>query len=257
MKDETEKMFEKIVALNMIEALKEFKQSPDFSLKGLMNLHNKTFSTSPKAPKEVNEMLSSYAKLRPARNDWSKKRFNVTPFPYPTFYSPLDKKSLDRTKKVIEQAMPTEMSGLSREEKVKRLADVYAHLDYTHMFWDGNSRINRLFVSELAKVNGIELDFGKVSQRDMYIARDKALADINIQLREKEELKSVRAYNNSNAYDAIVDYKQDLEKLYIETNLVTLFERCINIDLQHALEIKTKNKNNVAQSSPTRSCSFA
>ncbi|WP_332066269.1 BID domain-containing T4SS effector [Bartonella sp. CB189] len=55
------------------------------------------------------------------------------------------------------------LQGLSREEFVNEAAEMFAFLNYTHPFREGNGRVQRLFFKRLAEAAGHKLDFSLVS----------------------------------------------------------------------------------------------
>ena len=189
----------------------------------MKELHDKTFFPNPSAPEKVREQMSSYFKMRPEDDNWQKPRVGITPYPYLTRYSPLEKSDFQNAENAIRAAKPENMQNLSFDEKVKRLANVYAEIDYLHAFWDGNSRVNRVFVQELARSSGIKIDFNtnKISEKDMYIARDKSLAELNLS-RRGEDLKKL-GYK-PNPYNEQKEIFQDLNTYYPNVSLFSVFK---------------------------------
>jgi cell filamentation protein len=59
------------------------------------------------------------------------------------------------------------LRGLTREQFTERAADTMAELNAIHPFREGNGRTQRIFMEELAKRAGHELDFTVVSQERM------------------------------------------------------------------------------------------
>ena len=55
-----------------------------------------------------------------------------------------------------------------------RLAYYLGDLNSIHPFREGNGRVQRLFIAELARRTGHFLDFSNITQREMIIASDKA-----------------------------------------------------------------------------------
>lgn len=56
----------------------------------------------------------------------------------------------------------------------ERLAYYLGDLNTIHPFREGNGRVQRLFIAELARRVGRELDFSNISPKDMIIASDEA-----------------------------------------------------------------------------------
>lgn len=184
-------IFNSITSEKLDQAVFELRRNSNFSFSGLKELHDTAFKSTDSLPENVRATMDSYFPMRPEREDWKKRRDGITPFPYDTFYSPLEKSDFANAERAIDAAKPEKMLGLTLEEKVKRLVDVYAELDYLHAFWDGNSRVNRVFVRELASQSGVNLDFEKIDRKEMYVARDKSLAELNLQ-RRAVQLKSIK-----------------------------------------------------------------
>ena len=220
---EEQNLFDGITSKNLLNATIELREQQQFSFQSLKELHDKTFFPNPSAPEKVREQMSSYFKMRPEDDNWQKPRVGLTPYPYLTRYSPLEKSDFQNAENAIRAAKPENMQNLSFDEKVKRLANVYAEIDYLHAFWDGNSRVNRAFVQELARSSGIKIDFdtNKISEKDMYIARDKSLAELNLS-RRGEDLKKL-GYK-PNPYNEQKEIFQDLNTYYPNVSLFSVFK---------------------------------
>lgn len=63
---------------------------------------------------------------------------------------------------------------LEYTDKLKSLAELFADINALHPFRDGNGRTQREFISGLAKVNGINLDFKLVEGTEMIIASSES-----------------------------------------------------------------------------------
>lgn len=63
---------------------------------------------------------------------------------------------------------------LDTTDIVKRLAYYLGDLNSIHPFREGNGRIQRLFVAELARRAGYDLDFSGVTPEEMIVASDEA-----------------------------------------------------------------------------------
>ena len=216
-------IFNRVSAENLNIAIQEFRNNPDFSFQGLKKLHDETFSAGSYLPEKVRTQMGNYFEIRPADDGWSKPRVGLTPYPYITRYSPLEKSDFQNAENAIKAAKPENMQNLSFDDKVKRLANVYAEIDYLHAFWDGNSRVNRAFVQELARSSGVKIDFDtdKISEKDMYIARDKSLAELNLS-RRGEDLKKLEY--KPNPYNEQKEIIQDLNYYYPNVSLFSVFK---------------------------------
>ncbi|WP_392423475.1 KfrB domain-containing protein [Eikenella halliae] len=216
--------FDSIASDNLQRAIEQLRRTQDFSFRGLKQLHDSAFFPSQDLPEKIRAEMNNFYQIRPARDDWGGKlRFNITPYPYETYYSPLESADYQRAERAIELAKYASTKDLPFDEKVERLAQVYAEVDYLHAFWDGNSRVNRMFVRELAASSGVELDFSKVSEKDMYIARDKSLAELNLS-RRPEQLKNL-THMNPNPYVSLQGSLEELNQYYPKIDLSSVFRR--------------------------------
>lgn len=59
---------------------------------------------------------------------------------------------------------------LLEEEKINRLVNLFADINALHPFREGNGRTQRIFIENLARINGIDLDLTGVSKDDMISA---------------------------------------------------------------------------------------
>ena len=66
------------------------------------------------------------------------------------------------------------LKGLSKTDFSKKVAYYFGEINALHPFRDGNGRTQRIFILELAKSAGYQLDFQKVSQTDMINASIEA-----------------------------------------------------------------------------------
>lgn len=236
--NEEQMEFNRVVTRNLQMAVVELRATQDFSFHGLKQLHDKTFFPSPSLPEKVRTEMNNFYQMRPARDDWGGKlRFNITPYPYETYYSPLEQADYQQVERVIGLAKYANTKDLPFDERVQRLAQVYAEVDYLHAFWDGNSRVNRAFVQELAASSGVELDFSKVSEKEMYIARDKSLAELNLS-RRPEQLKNL-THMNPNPYVSLQGSLEELNQYYPKIDLSSVFrqiavERAIRQELDYS-----------------------
>ena len=56
-------------------------------------------------------------------------------------------------------------SGLSFSEKVDRLTDIFIEANHLHPFPEGNGRSLQVFMRQLAKEQGVDLDYRKISEQ--------------------------------------------------------------------------------------------
>lgn len=87
--------------------------------------------------------------------------------------------------------------NLTKEELSHKLSDLFFEVNQLHPFREGNGRTQRQFLSNLAKINGYELDFKNISSDEMIkisVNKDKKsmIEKINENLKtisRKKELK--------------------------------------------------------------------
>lgn len=91
------------------------------------------------------------------------------------------------------------------KNKVEELANLFADINALHPFREGNGRVQREFIRGLARVNGVNLDFAKISEKEMIVASsestkgdiDKLLImfkNISSQISKEEQLKYIDEY---------------------------------------------------------------
>lgn len=231
-------LFEAITQRNLYKAVIELQETQQYNLDGLRFLHDKTFQIEEDCPLSAQQEILNYQGERPPRDDWFKVRDLGKFFPpHTAYYSGLEEHELEAAQKAIEQTLPHAMQGLSIDEKMERLANLYAELDYLHLFNDGNSRVNRMFVWSIAQSNGINLYFNLLEHQEMYAARDKAVAQINLE-RRAEQLEGLECPYYSNAKEGVENSIELLEKSFPEKSLKNLLikalgdrkdENCIEI----------------------------
>jgi cell filamentation protein len=116
--------------------------------------------------------------------DWMKNRgLSTVDGPFYVAYSRMDEKAQQRLDKALEGADPDKLRDLKTAEFTVRMGALYAELDYTHPFSDGNSRTLRTFTKQLAKEAGYDLDWTRFNQNDagrdvLYIARDRSVNEL-------------------------------------------------------------------------------
>lgn len=64
----------------------------------------------------------------------------------------------------------------------KRLAHYLSEINVLHPFRDGNGRVQRVFISQLAKEAGYNLDYSDLNQQVMYRAMEKAFFGDEVEL---------------------------------------------------------------------------
>ena len=64
--------------------------------------------------------------------------------------------------------------GKEQSEVAERLAHYLSEINVLHPFRDGNGRVQRVFISQLAMSAGYRLDYSDLNQAEMYKAMEKA-----------------------------------------------------------------------------------
>ena len=76
------------------------------------------------------------------------------------------------------------LRGLSRSDFLNELVDLYISLNYLHPFREGNGRVQRLYLRQLAQRAGYHLNFAGVDSDEMMIATIHAASGILDTLRQ-------------------------------------------------------------------------
>ena len=87
----------------------------------------------------------------------------------------------------LEQESLFEGKGI--EVVAKRLAHYLSEINVLHPFRDGNGRVQRVFISQLAKAAGYSLDYSDLNQQAMYRSMEKAFFGDETELAELIALK--------------------------------------------------------------------
>lgn len=88
----------------------------------------------------------------------------------------MDEKTLQRFDNALALINPDKLKHLTTKEFTKQICSIYATLDYTHPFQDGNSRTFRTFTQMAAKDSGFKLVWQKIASSqylrdELYCAR--------------------------------------------------------------------------------------
>lgn len=220
---EQQEIFNEVTIQRLYDAVVYLRGKQKFSFSSLKFLHNWTFDPTPDLPDPVRALMKDYYKVRPAANDWHKLRLvSRLEHPHLTLYSPLQSGDFYNAETAIKAALPENMVDLTLAQKIERLTTVYAEIDYLHGFGDGNSRVNRAFVQEMARASGIVFDFANLDYEVMYVARDKSLCELNL-ARRPDDLKDVFHPYEENAYIGLQKDLNDLKQAYPGITLHSIF----------------------------------
>ena len=220
---EQQEIFNEVTIQRLYDAVIYLRGKQKFSFSSLKFLHNWTFDPTPDLPDTVRDLMKDYYRIRPTANDWHKLRLvSRLERPHLTLYSPLQSGDFYNAETAIKAALPENMVDLTLAQKIERLTTVYAEIDYLHGFGDGNSRVNRAFVQEMARASGIVFDFANLDYEVMYVARDKSLCELNL-ARRPDDLKDVFHPYEGNAYIGLQKDLNDLKQAYPGITLHSIF----------------------------------
>lgn len=104
------------------------------------------------------------------------------------------------------------MQDLNTENVIQRLAYYLGELNVIHPFREGNGRVQRAFISELAERLGYELDFSNVSQQEMIDASILVYRKSDYSELAKIINKSI-TYSKCDSIDEIIDLKTEDKEL--------------------------------------------
>lgn len=76
------------------------------------------------------------------------------------------------------------LQGLSREDLLNELVDLYVSVNYIHPFREGNGRVQRLYFRQLAQRAGYRLNFAGVDSDQMMIATIHAASGVTETMRQ-------------------------------------------------------------------------
>lgn len=88
------------------------------------------------------------------------------------------------------------LQGLMQADITKRLAFYLGELNVHHPFREGNGRVQRIFISDLAFQAGYKLDFSYISQEEMIEASILAFRKADYRLLEELISRSIEPLNN-------------------------------------------------------------
>ena len=166
----------------------------------------------------------------------------------------MDTKALQRFDNALSLLNPDNLKHLTTKEFTKQICSIYAVLDYTHPFQDGNSRTFRTFTQMAAKEAGFKLDWLKIASSqhlrdELYCARSIEVNRLAIADQDQASHKEFI----SNMLDDLSD-KRDLSGLFTQQKLIIPF-RAIDFkqEIQNCFNL-AKNNPEAFKSAFTLSC---
>lgn len=184
------------------------KGSPgDFSLEHMRNIHRDLFKTIYPWAGEVREF---------ALNKRNPDTSQVTRFSTPEGIKELTPVLLQRAQEVL---AVREQDFTRRPQEVQkqftsRLADVYQVANQMHPFREGNGRVHKIWLAEMAKQAGWELDFTKIEPRAWNYA-----ASISAEGVLGQAVIPGRADKLRQVFEHIATHKKALHNPYIQGKL--------------------------------------
>ena len=245
--DASQIIFTRISIKRLRDASLHLRKKQRFNFFSLKFLHDSTFDPTPDLPDSVRALMKDYYKVRPAANDWHKLRLvSRLEHPHLTLYSPLQSGDFYNAETAIKAALPENMVDLTLAQKIERLTTVYAEIDYLHGFGDGNSRVNRAFVQEMARASGIVFDFANLDYEVMYVARDKSLCELNLARRPDDLNDLKQAYPGITLHNIFANIAKPLEidKLTNKIEFAKFLHDCYmdNVKLTDIEKVYEKNR---------------
>ena len=155
----------------------------------------------------------------------------------------MDEKALQRFDNALALINPDNLKHLTTKEFTQQICSIYATLDYTHPFQDGNSRTFRTFTQIAAKDSGFKLDWQKIASSqflrdELYCARS---IEVNrLAIVDPDQASHTEFINNM--LEDLSD-KRDLAGLFVQQKIITPYR---------ALDFKQEIQNcfNFAKNSP-------
>lgn len=93
-------------------------------------------------------------------------------------YSNMSSKDIENLSHYLNQVKLADFKQCSKKQLAEKLAILYAQIDYTHPFPDGNSRTLREFFRLFCLKLGYKLNWHIHSQDEIYLARDYEVNNI-------------------------------------------------------------------------------
>lgn len=111
-------------------------------------------------------------------NDLNVSSRNLSNITIYSMHSYMDDRAIKRFDDTLKAVDFNRLSTLSTKDFTKEISSIYAMLDYTHPFVDGNSRTFRTLTYQIANTAGFNLNWDKIAQsqklrEDLYCARCK------------------------------------------------------------------------------------
>ena len=155
----------------------------------------------------------------------------------------MNEKALQRFDNALALINPENLKHLTTKEFTQQICSIYATLDYTHPFQDGNSRTFRTFTQMAAKDSGFKLDWQKIASNqylrdELYCARS---IEVNRLAIVDPDQSSHKEFVNNMLED--LSDKRDLAGLFVQQKIITPYRA---LDFKHEIQ----NCFNFAKNSP-------
>ena len=136
----------------------------------------------------------------------------------------LDKGAVEKFNETLKDLSVENLKKLTTKEFIKSISDLYARLDYTHPFVDGNSRTFRTFTKQVANSAGFLLDWDKTASSDRY--RDalycaRGICANNLALSDPLQANFKEYIQNMNEDISFISGGYDINQLLTSLDMVT------------------------------------
>lgn len=166
----------------------------------------------------------------------------------------MDNNALIRFDYALNLIKTKELKQLNTKEFTDEISFIYAALDYTHPFYDGNSRTFRTLTELVAKQAGYEINWKKIAsdqylRDELYCARSIEVNRLAFRDPEQKQFQSII----NNMLEDLSD-KRDLSGLFTQQKLITPFR---SIDFKQEIQScfnLAKNNPEAFKSAFTLSC---
>ena len=133
----------------------------------------------------------------------------------------MNEKALNKFDEALSSLAPPKLKGLSTQEISKIISTAYAILDYTHPFWDGNSRTFRTLTRLVAYNVGFDLNWDRIAaseflRDELYCARSLEANALALEDPDQEVFKE----SIENMLEDLQD-KRNLNDLLLSEKLIT------------------------------------
>ena len=161
----------------------------------------------------------------------------------------MDESALKRFDFTLGTIQPELFKQLNTAEFTQKISEIYANLDYTHPFLDGNSRTFRTFTQMAAKSAGFDLNWDRVAESQFL--RDELYCARSIEANRLAAADPAQSHVRENVLNMLDDLsdKRDLNQLLSEERIITPYralafkhavQQCFNTAGNDLLQLKNQ-----------------